>query len=364
MASKLDIHKVSQLYRDPKQAGSFAGINTFLSSLRKEGYKIDRQTLKKWLQDDDLYQLHKPSRKTFPRRPIIVQGIDHLWQADLSDVSSLKNYNNGNRFLLFVIDSFSKFAWVRPMKDKTAQSITQAMRSILDDSGRKPLHFQTDKGGEFLNRPFRGLMKEKNIKFYTSQNEETKAAFVERLQRTYKTKMFRFFTDRNTLKYVNVLQDLMDSYNSTIHSSTGFRPREVDRENEVQIRKKLCQKWRRTSEKVTPRSLKEGDQVRISIARHTFRKGYLPQWSEEIFTIDQKLVTRPVTFKIADYNGERLEGTFYAEELQKVPEKADRVYRVEKVLKTRKRGKQKQLFVKWVGYPSQFNSWIWEKDLV
>ena len=364
MAKRLTLEDIGRLYRDPRQPGSLGGVDKFLSALQKEGYKLNRKNLEQWLRDDDLYQLHKPSRKKFPRRPMIVQGIDHLWQADLSDVSSLKKYNDGNRFLIFVIDSFTKFAWVRPLKDKTAQSLTKVMKNILETSGRRPLHLQTDKGSEFVNKPFKDLMKDMNINFYTSQNEETKAAFVERLQRTYKTKMFRYFTDRNTLRYVDVLEDLTHSYNNTLHSSIGFRPAEVGKEKENLVRSKMCGKWKKVKNSRGGRSILPGDQVRISIARHTFRKGYLPQWTEEIFTVHKKLVTKPPTYKLKDYNGELLEGTFYRQELQKIPEKEDRVYRVEEVLKTRKRGKRKQLYVKWVGYPKQFNSWIWEEDMV
>ena len=356
--------ELGRLYRDPKFPGSFGGVKKFLQAIKEAGVKASEKEVRQWMKDEDLYQLHKPSRKTFGRRPIIVQGIDHLWQGDLSDVSRLKVHNDQNRFLLFVIDGFSKYAWVRPLKDKTAGEITKAMKSILDSSGRTPLHFQTDKGGEFVNRQTKDLTNSRRINFYTSQNEETKAAFVERLQRTFKTKMFRFFTDRNTLRYIDVLQDLMDSYNNTTHSTIGMKPIDVNKNNEAEVRARLCEGWSKVARVSSKSALREGDKVRLSIARHTFRKGYLPQWTEEIFTIVKKLRTHPITFKVKDYNDEILEGSFYADELQKVPDKADRTYRIEEVLRTRKRGKRKQYLVKWEGYPKQFNSWVWEEDMV
>ena len=138
MSKELTLEDITRLYRDPRQPGSLAGVDRFLTALKKQGYTIDRKSLEQQLRDDDLYQLHKPSRKKFPRRPMIVQGIDHLWQADLSDVSSLKKHNSGNRFLIFVIDTFSKYAWVRAIKDKMAQTLTKAMKDILEMSGRRP----------------------------------------------------------------------------------------------------------------------------------------------------------------------------------------------------------------------------------
>jgi hypothetical protein len=362
---KVKVDELAHLYRDPKFPGSFGGVRKFLTAVREKGLQIPEKDVKQWMKDEDLYQLHKPSRKTFPRRPIIVQGIDHLWQADLSDVSSLKTHNSGNRFLLFVIDAFSKYAWVTPLKDKTASTLTTAMKNILHKSNRTPLHLQTDKGSEFVNAQMKQLMRSNGVNFYTSQNEETKAAFVERLQRTYKTKMFRYFTDRNTLRYIDVLQDLMDSYNNTTHSSTGFKPVDVNKENEGIVRTRLCAKWSWPFSNRTKASpLRKGDKVRLSIARHTFRKGYLPQWTEEIFTVHQVLSTKPTTYKVVDYNGEVLKGSFYAAELQKVPDKEDRVYRIEKVLKTRKVRGRKEFYVKWQGYPKEFNSWVKEQDMV
>jgi transposase InsO family protein len=360
---KVQLDELSKLYRDPKFPGSFGGVRKFLNAVKENGLNISDDNVKKWMRDEDLYQLHKPSRKTFPRRPIIVQGIDHLWQADLSDVSSLKTHNYGNRFLLFVIDAFSKYAWVTPLKDKTASSLTIAMKDILKKSQRIPLHLQTDKGSEFVNAQMKQLMKDNGINFYTSQNEETKAAFVERLQRTFKTKMFRFFTDRNTLRYMDVLQDLMDSYNNTLHSTTGMKPADVTKKNEGVVRSRLCKIWSRPLTKKSP-PLTKGDKVRLSVARHTFRKGYLPQWTEEIFTVNKVLSTKPTTYKVEDYNGEVLKGSFYLAELQQVPDKPDRVYRIEKVLKTRKVRGRKEYFVKWQGYPKDFNSWVKEVDMV
>lgn len=354
--------EVQKLYRDPKYPGSFGGLNKFLLALRKKGYKIRHDQLEKWLQEDDLYQMHKPSRKTFPRRPYIIQGIDHLWQVDLSDVSSLKEFNDGHRFLLFVIDCFSKYAWVRAIKDKTGKVLTEAMKDILSTTDRKPLQIQSDKGSEFVNRTFKEMLKSRGIHFYTSQNEETKAAFVERLQRTFKSKMYRFFTYNRELRYLDVLQDIMDSYNHTFHRTIGMSPAEVNKSNEASLRKKMAQHW----SKAEPgkKFLRKGDNVRLSEARYLFGKGYVGQWSQEIFTVHKRLETRPATYQVKDWKGEDVIGAFYRSELQKVPLKQDRPFYVEKVLKTRKRGKRKQLYVKWEGYPKSFNSWIWEEDFV
>ena len=103
-------------------------------------------------------------------------GIDDLWQADLVDLSSLSRQNDGYKFILTVIDVFSRFSWVRPLKIKTGQSLREAFASIISD--RKPNYLQTDKGTEFLNSSFQSLLTSNSINFYTSQNEDIKCALV------------------------------------------------------------------------------------------------------------------------------------------------------------------------------------------
>ena len=132
----ISAERVKELYRTVTYPGSFGGVNKFLHSLQKDGHRVDKEQVQKWLQEDDLYQLHKLSCKNFPRRPFMVQGIDQLWQADLSDISSIKQYNKGYHFLLFVIDTFSKYAWVKPIEDKGAKTLTNAVEEILASSQR------------------------------------------------------------------------------------------------------------------------------------------------------------------------------------------------------------------------------------
>ena len=102
---------------------------------------------------------------------------------------------------------------------------------------------------------------------------------------------------------------------------------------------------------------KIGDQVRISKIKRKFEKGYLPNFSKEIFTVSKKVPRNTAVYKLKDYDGEELKETFYDKELQKVI-KHDDMYEVEKILKKRGKGKNVQYLVKWSGYPDKFNSWV------
>ena len=158
-----------------------------LSKFKPKGYT--KKEVREWLQSQDTYTLHKPTRRRFPRRQVVVYGIDHQWQADLEDLAKLSSYNKGFKYLLTCIDVLSRYAWVVPLKDKTGKTLKDAFQFIFK-SGRRPIRLQTDKGTEFTNRVFQKFLKEHDVHFFTTYNEETKVSIVERFNRTLKTKMW------------------------------------------------------------------------------------------------------------------------------------------------------------------------------
>ena len=343
---------LSSVYYDPKRSGGLGGLNRLYDDVKKEGkFKISRNEIKQWLMRQDTYTLHKPMRRHFRRNRVIVGGIDQQWQMDLADMQSMQKFNDGYRYLLVCIDVFSKYAWVIPLKNKTGPSLVEAFKRILV-SGRKPEKVMTDQGTEFFNRHFKALMKEEKIELYNTYNE-TKASIVERLIRTLKTKMWQYFTAKKTMRYIDVLPELVYSYNHSVHRSIKARPVDVTADNETKI-------WHTLYDdhdvvKNVKYKFKIGDQVRISKVKRTFEKGYLPNFTKEIFTISKQVPRDPPVFKLKDHDGEELKGTFYDKELQKVI-KQDDLYEVEKILKKRGKGNNVQYLVKWLGYPSKFNS--------
>lgn len=352
-SSKPD-QKLSQRYYNPRQPGSFGGVQAL-----KRATGIQRNKVQTFLSHQDTYTLHKPVRRKFQRRRIIVGGIDQQWQADLIDVSKLKKDNDGYTFLLTVIDVFSKYAWVVPLSNKTGATIIRAFELIFTQGGRKPLRLQTDKGSEFLNRPFQNFLQKEGVEFFVTQNEDIKAAIVERYNRTLKEKLWRYFTHKNTLRYVEVLPHLVRAYNQSYHRSIKRAPVDVTTDNQEDVWQTL---YADPVKKTSKQRLKPGDRVRISKARRHFRKAYQEGWTEELFTVSRILKTSPITYRLKDDHGEELTGTFYAQEIQKVGDKT--VYRVESVLDRRKPlNGQREVLVKWFGYPDSFNSWIPERHL-
>jgi len=212
---------------------------------------------------------------------------------------------------------------------------------------------QSDKGTEFLNSTFQSMLRRYDVKFYTSENEDIKAAVVERFNRTLKQKMYRHFTAKSTRRYVDVLPDLVHCYNNTHHRSIGMAPMEVTADSEGVVRERLYP----PKPKTLRWKYEVGDKVRISMQRRPFKKGYVGNWSEELFVVGARLPTSPVTYKLKDLAADNIKGTFYTDELQFVT-KLDALFDVERIVKTRKRAGKVEYLVKWRGYSDKFNSWV------
>ena len=136
-------------------------------------------------------------------------------------MTALSNENEGYRFLLLVIDTFSKYGWIIPLKDKKGETVADVLKDIFKK--RKPEKLWTDKGREFYNKDVKDL-----VELYSTENEE-KSSIAERWIRTIKEKMWKYFTDNNTYNYIDVLLDLVEDYNNTVHSSTKLTPIEASK---------------------------------------------------------------------------------------------------------------------------------------
>ena len=346
--------KLKSIYYNPRNP---AGFSSAPKLAKASGYSLTK--VKKWLKAQPTYTLHRQARKRYPTRKYIVHDIDEQWQADLADVQLLASQNHGYRYILTVIDIFSRYAWARPLKTKRGDEVASAFKDIFNE-GRIPQRIQTDQGREFENRHVLSLFQEHNIELF-SVKSAYKAAIVERFNRTLKHKLWRYFTMSTHQNWTNVLQDIIYSYNHSIHRTLGCKPIDVTSATADDIRDKVFLK-NRPSEKEG--NIKVGDTVRISKVKSNFEKGYLPNWTEEIFTVDSiNRKNYPTSYKLKDYQGEIIEGSFYRPEIESVIRKDD-LYVVENVLRTEKRRGEKWCFVKWLGYPSSMNSWVRQSDIV
>ena len=251
---------LKKIYYDPKNVGAFGGVKKLLAEAKKQDPNITKDDVEKWLASQDAYTLFKPVRRKFLRLPTVVNHIDEQWQADLLDMSWYKKFNDQVKYLLVVIDIFSRYAWIRPIRDKSADSIVAAFGDIIKQ-GRKPIKLQTDQGKEFVNSKFKKFLKANNIEFFTTTDDMIKCAIVERFNRTIRTKIYRLLHHKNSHRYIDDLASLVESYNKGFHRSIGRSPESVNPSNEEQVRL-YVKRPLKTGQNAS--KFQAGDHVRIS----------------------------------------------------------------------------------------------------
>lgn len=304
---------------------------------------------------DVVDELHRPARKTFKRRRVVLKGIRDLFQADLVEMIPYAKVNKGYKYILIVINAFSKYVWAFAIKRKTGKDVTDAIGQIFVQRKNVPKHLQTDNGKEFYNKTFRELMQRYNINHYSTYST-LKSSIVERSNRTLKNKMWKEFSMQGNYKWLDMLPKIVTDYNNTKHSTTGFKPINVNQTNAKQILNTVYNYIKVLDP--TRRKFRIDEPVRISKYREAFSKSYTPNWSNEIFTISQVQNTYPRTYLLKDAANQDIHGGFYEHELQKV--KHPEVYLVEKVI----RRKGNQVLVKWLGLHDRNNSWISKDNIL
>lgn len=258
-------------------------------------------------------ELHAPIRRKFKRRRVFVYNIDDIWSADLKDMQLLAKQNKHYKYILTVIDLFSKYAYAVPLKSKSGSEIVNAFQHLFKTSGRQPKKLWTDAGKEFINSDFQSFLKQNHIQLYQVYNEG-KACVVERFNRTLGEMIQKHLTCTNSSKYIDVLQQMIDSYNNRYHTSIKMSPFEAsDPKNADEVRENLY--GHDTVDSV--QKFNVGDRVRIYRYKNHFEKGYKANWTKEIFIVTDVVNTNPITYKIKDLSGENILGSFYRQELLK-----------------------------------------------
>jgi hypothetical protein len=315
--------EITKYYTNPENPGSLGGLAALKRELKKQNYPVTDSDLKRWSQSQIIYHRNLGVKKIFKRNKIYVHGIDDTWQIDLIDMIKHKDLNNGYAYILTCIDVFSKYGWAVPIKTKEAVSALDAMKKILNQK-RKPKKIHSDKGTEFVNALVQKYLVENKIKFYTTESD-TKACVVERFNRTLKNKIWRHFaakkseTKNDYFIYIDVLQKLVNSYNSSYHRSIKMAPVNVSVNNESKVWKNIYGYNKRTGlEDKAKLKYCIGDYVRYKQDKDIFAKGYTSSFNYEIFIIKTILFSVPPRYKLIDFFEQDILGSFYDHQLTKV----------------------------------------------
>jgi Integrase core domain/Chromo (CHRromatin Organisation MOdifier) domain len=356
---------IRSLYYNPIEPSSYGGIDRLYRKVHRLDPKVKRSDVKKWLSEELAYTLHKPVRYHFQRNRVVAFSKNEQWQADLADMRNISRNNNGYKYILTVIDVFSKYAYARPLKSKKPEDVIEAFQDIFKLD--QPLSLQTDRGLEFVNRKFNAFLKQHNVRFFTSKNQTIKCSIVERWNRTLKNKIYRYFTAKGTKNWVKSLQDFVTSYNNSVHRSIKMSPASVTDDLREKVFRNLYGVSQYDDMKTTKRKkvVTLGEKVRLSKLNHPFKKGYLPNWSEETYEVTSAFnKPQQPMYQVRDELGGKKEPRLYPAEIQVVKVTPNSTYRVEKILSRKVIDGLLQYKIKWVGLPASFNSWIPATDVL
>lgn len=360
------IRERERMERDYTRPGAKIAFSGRTSVGREAGMSAEKAN-KEFLSYIYSYPLHRFSKRPKRFNPFFSFSPREQLQCDLVDVSQLRDDNDDVRFLLVCIDIFTKKIWVRALTSKHAKKVHAAFIDIFTNMHPSlPKAILLDRGNEFTNNLVERMCEERNIKII-HPNSNLKAAIAERVNRTLQDLIYRYMTEKQTNRYIDVLDRLVHTYNIRGHRSLGYMsPNDAENPNNLgTVRNKVFHERGKViikGRKMNPK-FEVGDTVRIKKEDATFQRGYHPRFSREYFRVVAINHRLPIiTYTVQSLNKEDvIEGGFYAEELQLV--KGD-VFKVERIEKRRKRRGKKEIFVKWFGFDENHNSWIPESNLI
>lgn len=305
------------IYTDLKNPAAFSSPLKLYRAARKIHDGITLKQVENWLETQDTYTKYRDVKTRFFRRKVITRGIGYQHQADLVDYSALARDNSGIKFLLTIIDCFSRFALAIPIRSKSGVHVEEALRKAWETM-HVPKKLQTDQGREFYNKDVKKLLFRKKVVHFSTY-QDLKAQIVERFNRDLRENLKKSMAERKSLRYLDVLPDYLYGYNHRPHGTLyPYAPVEVNKTNEKEVFDLQYGEYLRAKKR--RHKFNVGDKVRIAAFRSVFRKSYKDKtFTDEIFEVIDCLDTHPPMYRLRDTDkGELIEGSFYETELQRV----------------------------------------------
>jgi len=364
--------------------GSFSNVHYFTKALHRHGIPTKEDKVKKILATDLTYQTTRCLPKTFPKRKSNSYYFSQRWEGDLADIGTQRTKDpmtgqSRGRYILLYVDTFSKKVFLRGIKDKSAVSVLAATKDIfeeLQDPYHAPYELITDAGKEFENRLMKAYLKEQGVLFRVAVGEH-KARFAERYVRSLKKILIPYIESFPSTSWEEVARHVMQAMNQRFNRSLDMSP------NDVPHHWQQVQKRYETKDPLVPfdqylaqqTSLQNGGTVRDG--KQTFAVGskvFIPfkraildkesdrQYTYQVFSIKKILTDKePYLYQLKDALGKVVKRLYYGRELR--PATEPEFYPVSGVMKTRKRGRNKQFLVRWMDHDHRFDSWVKERDL-
>ena len=368
MLTKSQQKYLESIYFDPSNPAAFSGLEKVWRVIKRDA-KVTKKQLKEWLRAQDSYTSYFPIRRKFKRPRTISPAVNYVWGSDVAFMLPFAEHNDGYAYFMVFVDVFSRFAYAAPLKTLRAKEVLEVMKSVFEH--QKPRFLYTDSGSEYTNQLVQRYLQQENIRHYTSKSEK-KVAHAERLIKQIKRKLLQYMNEKNTNNWVDVLPDVLQAYNNSYHRVIKMTPAQAQSADQYTVwsnqyfsKPKQEQTPVRPKKRKTPFTFNLGDRVKLSVLKKPFEREYDEKYTTETFTItDRRMQGDIASYSIKDEQNEAISGWFYPQELLKVSVPEDKTYRIEKVLKRRRRNGKEELFVKFRGYPKKFNSWVSDVDYI
>lgn len=345
---------LKRLYYDAAGPVGFSTLPRLYAYVKNEGrYNYARKDVKDFLLKQDVYTGHVVKKKAKHFYNVVVPAANHTIDMD----TAYFDFGTPYKYFLLGIDIFTRKAAARALRDIKANSSKKAIKEIIRELGGTE-NVRHDRGSEFLNRIVSNFFRDENINDYNSF-APYKSNYVERLIRTLKRKLYVIMQSKGTRAWQRYLPDVMSTYNNTVHSSIDKAPAAVRKRDESDI-------WFRTKHKNFAKAplpssyvFELNDAVKINKIRENFAKEFYENNSPRIYFISHRAKPAGIQrYKLKDERNRSLPGTYSTQQLQLVRVNADTRYRIEKILHRKRINNVPHTYVKWFGYPKEFNSYV------
>jgi hypothetical protein len=358
MADDIDDYLASK-YFDTKHPGSFSGINKFFHHLDKS--RVNKQQVSEWLARNETYSGYREIRRRFKRPVVIVSGKFSQIDSDVAHLAQYKTENRGYSYFVVCVDILTRVVMVEALKTTTGEEMLTVLKRMFKK--HKPKTLRTDRGSEYIGKKVQNWLKRSSIK-YMKTDHEVKANYAEIIIKNFKNKIIKSMFKRQSNQWIDLLQDIANSYNDTKHRSIGITPNEALAMDEAKLWRLNYLRKIKSPEKITFK-FQIGDVVKISHLARKLQRHYDRKWSFENFIISERLRNQYIPmYVIKSWNNDPVLGKFYSNELQKVIVDHNTVYNIEKTLKRRRRNRVTELLVRWQGWGPDYDSWLPESEVL
>ena len=300
-----------EVYTDVEHSAAYGGVNAL-----QKATKATKQEVKKFLGANDTYRKFFRNKTKFDRARVLVSSIGHIFQADLFDMQKFSKQNKGYRYILLVVDTFSRLIKVRALKTKSAADTAAAIKEVFEEFRKEDLLavkslLATDLGNEFWNNEVYKVLDVFDISLYALRRP-LKCSIAEISGRHLLDRIYKYMHSLNTKHWISVLQKFAQAKNNRPNRTLGhIAPINVTYENQDQIYKTLFSKKGKQE-----KPLEIGTKVQLALDVLPFHKSFHGYFSDKVYEIIRRVQYKNIwRYSIKDGEGNNISGSYYKQEL-------------------------------------------------